>query len=290
VSPHAALVLARFACDAGLSVVWGGGGFALICTGAIPAHLYHQMRTLLPAASGLAAFAGLAAIPIQTAEIVSDWAAALDPDLLNSVAFSTNVGLALLIRALACSVAFAVFLAGYRRAAILLSGLALAEAALLGHAAENWGPAGVLKISAEAIHILAGTAWLGALVPFLVLMQLARQPDLRAEAVKSLRRFSRIGHGAVALVLASGLANSLQILGHLPADMRSAYQEKLALKMAVVLSMTVIATANRYGAVPMQRKYPQLANRLLLLGSSLEIVLGLTAIALVASLGLDDPT
>lgn len=288
-SPHAALVLERLITDTALSLVWGGGGLALVSAGAIRMRLFQMTRVLLCAIGMLAALAALTAVCIQTADIASGWDAALDPSLLKTVAFSTNAGLALVLRGLTCLLACCALLARYGKSAVLLSGLALAEAALIGHAAESLDFAGIIRMSTEALHVLAGTAWLGALVPFLMVVRLARQPELRADAVASMRRFSWIGHGAVALVLATGLANSLQILGHLPVDLQSPYQVKLALKIAAALAMTAIAVANRYVAVPMQRRYPQRACRLLVLGSLIEIGLGLSALALVASFGLDDP-
>lgn len=282
-SPHLALAIGRFLGDTGLGLVWGGGGFALISAGDVRLRLLRAIRAPLLAASALAAIASFATLVIQAADIASDWTAAFDPDLLKAVALCAHAGLVLALRALSAAAAFSALLVGCRKSAVLLSGLTLGEAALTGHAA------GAAKIATEALHILAGTAWLGALVPFLLVIRMAGQPELRTDAVLSLRRFSRIGHGVVALVLATGLANCLQILGHLPVNLQSPYQAKLALKIGAVLVMTAIAIANRYVAVPMQRRYPQRACRFLLLGSLLEITLGLSALALVASFGIDDP-
>ena len=284
-----ALVLERLISDTALSLVWGGGGLALVSAGVIRMRLFQMTRVPLCAAGMMAALAALTALFIQTADIASGWDAAIDPTLLKTVAFSTNTGLALVLRALTCLLACCALLARYKKPTILLSGLALAEAALLGHAAESWDFAGIIRMSNEALHILAGSAWLGALVPFLMIVRLAGQPELRADAVVSMRQFSWIGHGAVALVFATGLANSLQILGHPPVGLQSPYQVKLALKIAAVLAMAAIAIANRYVAVPMQRRHPQRACRLLIFGSLIEIGLGLSALALVASFGLDDP-
>jgi len=289
VSPHLALAIGRFLGDAGLGLVWGGGGFALVSAGDVRLRLLRAIRAPLLAASALAAVASFATLFIQTADIASNWTAAFDPDLLKTVVLCTHAGLVLALRAVSTVAAFSALLTGCRKSAVLLSGLTLGEAALTGHAAWSWDLAGAAKIATEALHILAGTAWLGALVPFLLVIRMAGQPELRTDAVLSLRRFSRIGHGVVALVLATGLANCLQILGHLPVDLQSPYQAKLALKIGAVLVMTAIAIANRYVAVPMQRRYPQRACRFLLLGSLLEITLGLSALALVASFGIDDP-
>lgn len=142
----------------------------------------------------------------------------------------------------------------------------------------------------DAVHVLSATAWVGALIPFILLVGLSNSPEFRCAAVVSMKRFSRIGHIAVALVLLSGAANTLLILGHLPLDRNSSYQFKLMLKMAVALAMTCLAVANRYLVVPLHQKHASESRRLLMLGASAEIALGALAFAMVASFGLEDPT
>jgi putative copper resistance protein D len=57
----------------------------------------------------------------------------------------------------------------------------------------------------DAVHVLSSGAWLGALVPLLIILW---RVDIR-EADLALRRFSTAGHVIVALVIASGVIDTL---------------------------------------------------------------------------------
>lgn len=142
----------------------------------------------------------------------------------------------------------------------------------------------------DAVHVLSATAWVGALIHFILLVRLSNSPEFRRAAMVSMKRFSCIGHVAIGLVLLSGAANTLLILGHLPLDRSSSYQFKLRLKVAFALVMTCLAVTNRYLVVPLDQRHASLSQRLLMLGANSEIVLGAVAFALVAAFGLEDPT
>ncbi|MFP3435633.1 CopD family protein, partial [Paraburkholderia sp. SIMBA_061] len=81
----------------------------------------------------------------------------------------------------------------------------------------------------------------------------------RSDAVSTLIRFSRWGHLAVALVILSGVINSLIILGNWPLDVASPYQRLLLFKTALVALMVMVALANRYAIVPAISSVPRLA-------------------------------
>jgi len=173
------------------------------------------------------------------------------------------------------------------RTSVFLSFLAICGLATRGHSAGLSGAAGWVQLMISAVHVLSATAWFGALVPFVLLVRLsAPQAD---GAVVAMKRFSRFGHVAVALVLTSGIANAVLVLGRLPLDWSSPYQWKLSWKIAAALAMTCMALANRYVFVPMRGTHPITSRSLLVGGCGAEILLGLSAFALVASLGLDDP-
>ena len=57
----------------------------------------------------------------------------------------------------------------------------------------------------------------------------------------ALRRFSRIGHAAVVIVLATGLVNTWLVLGMWPLDASSSYKTLLLAKIALVTVMLVLA-------------------------------------------------
>ncbi len=287
-TPYDAQVIDRFMFDTALSLVWGGGGFTLVAPRQVRTRLQTALRTPFAVCGMVACTAGAAALPIQAASIGSDWTSARQWDILAAVAFQTHAGVSLAISAAGIGVALAAATAFNRlRTSVFLSFLALGGLATRGHSTELTGSAGWIHLLISAVHVLSATAWVGALVPFIVLL---RMSTLQVDgAVAAMKGFSRLGHVAVALVLTSGIANAVLVLGRLPLDWSSPYQWKLSWKIAAALAMTCMALANRYVFVPMRGTHPITSRSLLVGGCGAEILLGLSAFALVASLGLDDP-
>jgi copper resistance protein D len=284
-TPLQVLALERAVHDASLAYLWGGGGFATILADAgIRSTLATAMRKSLLFSTAIAASTSVIAIPLQTAAITSTWASMFRTDLWSAFAFGTGAGLGMLAHLAICFALLGAMSFGLSRLSILLAALALSSLAANGHAADD-----IASTLWDIIHVLSATAWVGALVPFVLLMPMTARPELRPAAMMSMFRFSRIGHLVVALVLLSGLANTLLILGHLPTDPHSPYQLQLLLKIAVALAMTCLAVVNRYLFVPIYRRDPTRSQRLLVMGASAEIALGAIALSLVASFGLDDP-
>jgi len=165
----------------------------------------------------------------------------------------------------------------------------LASLALSGHANMHEGVRGVLHHGNDALHILAAGFWLGSLVMLPSCLAHLARPATRPEATIALRRFSSAGHGAVALVLVSGIANTLLILGHLPLDASSPYQRLLALKIVLVMAMIGVALANRYVFMPRLGDDPVRAVARIRHGTFAELALGGGVLALVSWFGLLDP-
>jgi putative copper resistance protein D len=121
---------------------------------------------------------------------------------------------------------------------------------LSGHTALQSGPLGLFHLLNDAVHLLAGSFWLGSLVllpPSLALLQV---PEFYKEAGLTLYRFSAIRHAAVALVLATGTINTVLTLQQWPTELNSPYVALLALKILLVLGMAGVALINRYNFVP----------------------------------------
>src|ERR1019366_3967632 len=134
------------------------------------------------------------------------------------------------------------------------------------------------------VHLLAAGAWLGGLLPLvLCLRRHEGETRLRAEAGATLRRFSGLGHFAVALVVLTGAVNTALTLGVWPVDLSSPYQALLAAKIAIVAAMIGIALFNRYYLTPRIKKEPGAALRALTIASLAEVALGLGAPALVSA-------
>lgn len=289
-TPHDSLVLDRFVLDTALCIVWGGGGFAYIASRLMRPHLQACMATPLLSAASIAALASVAAVSIQTAEIGSSWQSAFQLNVVIDVIFRTDVGVSTCVEVVTALAMLVAAVVRHTAAAVIIAGVALFQIATRGHAASSFDVSGIARIMVMGVHILAAAGWVGALLPFIMLVQLSRQPHLRRDAVSSMIRFSTLGHIAVALVLVTGVANIALILGRVPWDGSSPYQAALLTKIVAATAMTCIAIANRYIFVAIGRDHPDRSRQLLMAGTALEIGLSLLAFALVASFGLDDPT
>ena len=212
VAPGNALILDRFLLDTALATVWGGGGLVLLAADGARERLSELMRLAFGLAASLAAAAAAAAFPIQTAAIAGGWAAARRFDLIATVASQTQVGISLTAQAVTSTGMLLAIGGRHYRAAVGPAGLALCELAIRGHASADFSLAALVRALVDAVHVLSSAAWVGALLPVILLVRLSRIPDPQRGAVMSMARFSRLGHAAVAMVLTSGAVNTWLIL------------------------------------------------------------------------------
>ena len=288
----AVLALCRFGQDAAAILLWGGSTYLwALVPRSLASSVTGRLRPWMVAAVSIEAAATLARLPAEVAAIGEGWRDAADPATVVSVLRDTSVG-----PALEAQGAAAVLLVGAavsRRAHPIgiagASGLLLASLSLTGHARTHEGWMGTLQRANDVLHVLSGGAWLGALVPVLVILGDLGRAEWRSEVAAALRGFSRAGHIAVALVLSSGVANTALILGHWPIDWSSPYQILLTAKIALVALMVGLALVNRYFTLPRTAHHAEAATTALWFGTLAEVPLGLAAIALVAVFGLLDP-
>jgi copper resistance protein D len=183
---------------------------------------------------------------------------------------------------------------GFESAAGIISALvAAALAASLawaGHAAATEGFDGTIHLASDALHLVAAGAWLGALWPLAVLLGLSRQagdPVSAAIAYQATRRFSVLGMISVAVVLASGVVNTYEILGIEAFSLSTDYNRLLAAKIGLFAAMLAIAAVNRQRLTLRlsDERDRRRAMRQLQLNSLTEAGLGLMILAIVAVLG-----
>jgi putative copper resistance protein D len=291
IAPHLALAFVRMCFDAAAITAFGVSGFiALIAPKRLSQAIAASSNVLVVAAGLLAALSTLAWLPIQAAMIGESWQSAVDRSTLSTLLWDTAIGKAWLVR-LALSLLLAAALS-WRSASSLrlaLSGLLLASIALTGHANMDEGTRGVLHILNDALHVLAGGAWLGSLLALPGCLARLRDPGFCTEAKTALRRFSSAGHLAVALVIATGIVNTVLVLQRWPTDFASTYQMLLATKIAFVAGMTGLAVMNRYIFVPRMLTQRDRAIIQIRNGTYAELALGASVLALVAFLGILDP-
>ena len=291
--PEAALAICRFLHDAAAMALWGAFAFLWALTPAGLAHgIGRHLSTPRTVAIVVAVATTLAALPLEAAAIGNGWTDALDPATVRSVLFETSVGAALMAQGAAAVLLAATLVLPPRwrsGGTAAASGLLLASLALTGHAAMHEGVLGAAHRLNGAVHVLAAGAWLGALVPLLTLLRALDDRSQSRDAGIALRRFSSAGHGAVALVIATGVLNTVLVLGRWPTDWTSPYQAMLAAKVALVAVMTSLAVFNRYVLVPRMSRSRAEAVADLRKSTLAEIFLGIFVVGLVSVFGLLEP-
>lgn len=226
---------------------------------------------------------------------------AMAADVLSTVLNETQFGLVSEIR-LVLAISLAACLACYRmswtRWPALTSALGLIAAlAWAGHAGSTMGTIGWLHLAADVLHLTAASAWIGSLVPLAMLLAVARHRHdfaWASLACDATQRFSTLGLVSVGTLLVTGIVNTWILVGSLQALLVTEYGRLLMFKIVLFAVMLLFAAANRFWLMP------QLAPisctdiqidvlRRLMRNSVLEIILGLTIIAIVGALGILHP-
>jgi putative copper resistance protein D len=208
-------------------------------------------------------------------------AQALSIDTLGIVATQTLFGEVLMARIVVAGVLALVLLYGRARiAGAMLAALVLATIALSGHAIGDKGVDRAVHVCADALHLLAAGAWLGALVPLTAMLGRASEAPLAAQATQ---RFSTLGVACMGALLLSGIVNACYIVAEPAALVHSLYGRMLLAKVAIFIGIVALAAINRVVLMP------RLAWRRLRELAIAECLLGFTVIAIVGKLGITIP-
>jgi copper resistance protein D len=222
---------------------------------------------------------------------------AMTGDVLSTVLNQTQFGLVAKVRLL-----LAIILAGCLAFDRLKLAHGFAPAAALGltagivwtgHAGSTTGEMGVLHLLADALHLVAASAWLGGLVSLALLFAAARRhrdDGWASVARKATTRFSALGMVAVAALLSSGIVNAWILVGSLEALITTEYGRLLTLKLCLFAVMLGFAAVNRLWLTPQLVAVAEGGPRLnplrqLTRNSTIEIVLGLVIYGIVGVLG-----
>lgn len=290
--PEVLLAAVRFVHDATLMTLWGASAYLwALVPPTLAEEIAARLRAFRLTAVVLALLSAIAALPLQTAMIGDGWPDALNSQMLWDVLASTNLGTAWLAQVATGFLLIASQTVASRfslAATAIASGLGLAGLALSGHAVMDDGWQGIAHPLNDALHVLSAGAWVGALLPLLLILSGVGKAPFETEAATALRRFSNAGHVFVTLAILSGIANSFFIVGW-PIGWSSPYRTLLTMKIGVVLVMIAMATANRYWFVPRIGRARAPAIHALRVGTAVEIVLALTVILLVSIFGMLDP-
>ena len=289
---EAALALCRFAHFLAAMVAFGTSAYLwLLAPDALRRALSFDLRGVLRAAGLVVLLSAILWLALESGGFAGDWSAAWDPEMIEGVLFGTEFGRLWQVRLVLCAVlaaALALRAGEHWALRTALAALTLASLGLTGHALLQTGGLGALHRGNDALHLLCGGAWIGGLLPFALCLRKFARPELRAEALSAMMRYSRYGHFFVPLVVLSGMTNVALTTGVLPFPVSSPYRALLLAKIALVASLVALALVNRY--VIVARCTPAATMlRALWTTTVAEIALGTVVIGLVSLFGLWDP-
>jgi putative copper resistance protein D len=263
-----------------------------IASHALSTSLLSTSRRIAVFNAWLLFFSAILWLGLEAGDMGDGWADTVNPAVIWLVITATAFGQVwvanLILAGLAVLIAH---LVGPRRWAALAvtATLCLGALAFIGHAVSETGLLGVLSETSQVIHLLSSGFWFGSLLSLVLVLRQIRDPRYAVDTDLALRRFSGLGHVAVALVLGSGLANSWFVLRDSPLTLTSTYQLLLAIKVVLVGTMCLLALINRYVFVPAIPAGDPGAKRLRD-GTIAELIIGTGVIALVSAIGVLSPS
>jgi putative copper resistance protein D len=244
------LVAARFLHYAAVTALFGAALFPLYAFAGsrAEAEIVRVLKAVGVVSAAGALVTGAGWFLLSSAGMSGDLAAAFDLSALGFVAAETEFGRVWMVRGVLGAVAlWAAMRASTPRLQAGLSAALLASIALTGHTQVESGAAGLLHVAADGLHLLGAGAWLGALIPLLVLAaadpHVARTRGLDLGLV--LANFSAIGVAAVATLVLSGVVNAWFLVGGVEQLFTTPYGRVLCLKLALFGAMLALAAANR---------------------------------------------
>lgn len=256
-------------------------------------------RRLVAGAGALLATAALVSLPVHAGVLAGAPSEALNPQTLAAVVSGMGLGKAAVIRAFAAVLATGLVLAlrparpGWIAAAVLGS-VAVASLAWMGHGAATEGPAGRLHLASDVLHSWAAAVWIGALIPFMLLLRAPQRTAAEAAALhRALHGFAGVGSLVVAVLILTGLVNGMFLVGpdRIEGMWTTPYGRLLSLKIVLFLGMLGLAAANRYRLTPAYhraltaRADPAAAVAALRRSVMLETAVALAVLGLVAWFG-----
>lgn len=277
------LVANRFLHDASLVMLFGGGCFTQLVAPDLRGVLERVWVSRERAAIAIVAATTVVSLPLNVATFTESWPSTHQ---LTIYLLETNTGRVLLLEMFTAATLIGVSTYSMPKITVLVAGLMLSELALAGHVADGDNLRKIIASVVAILHILAGAAWLGALPILLTVLSCLRHNVHRHDGVAAMQKFSKIGHVVVALNLTCGIATAMIING-LPSPL-TFYGRAVLLKTLLVFTMVVLAVINRYAIVPRITSHRG-AGSLLIAGAAGEILLGMTALLVVASFGTIDP-
>lgn len=253
---EAGLIVSRFVHYFALSVLFGVALFPLYGLAPSQTGQYQRLpwlRKLLLGAAVLTLASGICWLGFTAAAISGRLSNVTDTTALFTLIRDTPYGSVWLFRLFLAAGLVVLLFAGSRawqlRSVLIGSLILLASIALTGNAGSNSGSTAVQHRLADAVHLVASGAWVGALVVFSGLAMIAvryrRHEDLLT-LHQVLARFAGVGSIVVASLTLSGMFNP----GFFLASLNTAYGQVLLAKLTIFGMMLMLAAANRFWLTP----------------------------------------
>jgi putative copper resistance protein D len=269
------------------------------------------MVTLLWLSLGLALISGAAWLLLLAADIVDRPLSEVVADgtawiVLTQTRFGFDWQWRLLFAVLLCGEVLKLRRAGGHSPlrgmpAAVLAAAFIGALAWAGHGGASPGDAGIIHLCADVLHLVAAGAWLGGLVPFVMLLGYSLRSD--ADGLTTIdaglvgRRFSNLGIFAVGALVVSGVCNAWFLVGDVQGLTATSYGRLLLLKIVLFVGMVGLAAVNRQYLLPQlsagiadtDRDIGSRIARRLQRNAALEIFFGLAVVIVVAILGVTPP-
>ncbi len=182
---------------------------------------------------------------------------------------------------------------------LLAAAAFIASLAWAGHgAAAEDVPFDVIHLPADILHLLAAGAWLGALLPLVLLFAQTRRDsstDAVTVAQAATQRFSVLGLSCVGTLLVTGVVNTWFLAGSVPALLGTLYGQLLLVKITLFAAMIAVASVNQRNLLPCladgarENTLRVRACRQLGRNASIEASLGVFVLAVVGIIGVLPP-
>lgn len=237
-------VLLRFALYLDLMLVFGLGLFGLYADSRLL-----NLKPLLRRLAALGLLLSLASLLSMTQAMsgAEDW-----PTLwthLQMMLWQTELGWTWWLR-----IAALVLVALSTRLATVFGGVALVTLAWVGHGVMHEGSLGGWHLLSDSAHLLAAAGWVGALAAFGLMLANASEQAVQVLA-HALAGFERVGVVFVAVLIGTGVANYLFVVGpNLDGITGGVYAILLCLKLGVFGLMLGLAALNRSHLTPLLQR------------------------------------
>jgi putative copper resistance protein D len=265
----AGLIVARLLHYVAVTTLAGASFFTFYAyrwdSGPLPIAHHRNLQSVLFIAANVALFSGILWFIFAVANMNGSLDGVLDREMLSTVLGDTGFGKVWIARHILTIVIIVVIWNRFDsnsspRSNVIVPVLAaplLISLAGVGHSQVEEGIAGAIHVVSDAAHLLAAGAWLGGLVPLVLILSTHRRDrevQPAADLDQVLTRFAGMGYVAVATLVGTGLINSWYLVGTVTGLLTTQYGQLLLAKLALFTGMLSLAAINRFWLVPSMSK------------------------------------